>query len=281
MRPLSLQMMEFRKVSTGIVVAALVIATGFAAEPASSPDASLPTALASQSIIPSVQSGAGNSNGFREGSKVGVAFKVSTLGLGGEVAGEVTRHLNLRGGVNGFGYSRGYDNNGIHYAGDLKLLSGEAHLDYFPLAGAFHLSPGLLVYNDDRVTATASAPGGGTLTLNSVSYLSDPANPISGNARLDFRKVAPTFLIGFGNLVPRHRKHFSVNLEGGVAYEGPPRVSLALAGSACDPTGLNCRDIMSDPTIQSNVLGEQTKISHDLSPLRFYPLLSLSFGYRF
>jgi hypothetical protein len=193
----------------------------------------------------------------------------------------VNRYINVRGGVNGFGYSRGFDHNGIHYDGNLRWLSGEAHFDYFPFAGTFHLSPGLLAYNGNQITGSASAAGGASLTLNGTSYISDPANPITGTARLDWRKVAPSVLVGFGNLVPRRQKHFSVNIEAGVAFTGLPRVSLALSGDACDATGVNCRAISSDPTIQSNVLGEQTKISNDVSLLRFYPLLSLNFGYRF
>jgi hypothetical protein len=215
------------------------------------------------------------------GSKMGAAFKLSSLGLGFEVAGELTRHTNVRGGFNAFSYSRGYDNSGIHYAGDLRWMSGEAHFDYFPFRGGLHLSPGLLVYNANRVTATASAPGGSTLTLNGVGYMSDPANPLTGSAKLDFRKVAPTLMLGLGNLVPRSGKHFSVNLEAGVAFEGSPRIGLNLIGSACTPAGLNCSNVATNPTIQSNIQGQQTKISNDLSPFKYYPLISLGFGYRF
>jgi len=237
-----------------------------------------PAVQASSSGLPGNRKGPASA---QEGSKVGVALKLSSLGVGAEVAGEVTRHLNVRGGVNGFGYSRDFDHHGVHYAGDLRWLSGEAHLDYFPFAGGFHLSPGLLAYNGNQITGTASAAGGSSLTLNGTSYISDPANPITGTARLDFRKVAPSFLIGFGNLVPRRGKHFSFNVEAGAAYTGLPRVNLALSGAACDTTGVNCRAISSDATIQSNVLGEQNKISHNVSLLRFYPLLSLNLGYRF
>jgi hypothetical protein len=139
----------------------------------------------------------------------------------------------------------------------------------------------LLVYNANRVTATASAPGGSTLTLNGVGYMSDPANPLTGSAKLDFRKVAPTLKLGLGNLVPRSGKHFSVNLEAGIAFEGSPRIGLNLTGSACTPAGLNCSNVATNPTIQSNIQGQQTKISNDLSPFKYYPLISLSFGYRF
>lgn len=215
------------------------------------------------------------------GGRVGAGIRLSSLGVGGEVAVKVVPKVNIRGGVNFFSYSRGYNNNGIHYAGDLRWLSTEAHLDFFPLGHGFHLSPGVIAYNDNRVNATANAPGGAQFTLNGVSYESDPTNPVNGSAKLSFNKAAPTFMIGFGNLVPRGGKHFSVNFEAGVAYQGSPKIALNLTGSACAPDGTNCQNVATNSTIQSNVIGQQNKISNDLSPFKFYPLISLTFGYRF
>jgi len=214
-------------------------------------------------------------------SGVGIGIRVSTLGIGAEAAVAVTHRTNVRAGFNAFAFSRGYDNNGVHYAGDLKWLSGEAHFDWFPFAGNLHLSPGLIAYNDNHVNATATAPGGTSFKLSGTSYESDPADPVTGTAKLDFNKVAPTLLLGFGNLVPRRGRHFSVNIEAGVAFQGSPIIALSLAGSVCNPSGTSCRTIASDPTVQSNIQGQQTKISNDLSPFKYYPLLSLTVGYRF
>jgi len=57
---------------------------------------------------------------------------------------------------------------------------------------------------------------------------------------------------------------------------------LNLGGSVCDPTtGLNCRTIASDPTVQANVTSEQQKIAKDINPYRFYPVISLGVGFNF
>jgi hypothetical protein len=213
--------------------------------------------------------------------RIGAGVRISTLGAGGEVAAALTHTTNIRGGFNFFSYSRGYDNNGIHYAGDLQWASAEAHLDWFPLGHAFHLSPGLMVYNDNHVNATASIPGGQTFTLDNTSYMSNPANPVGGTAKLYFTKVDPTVMIGFGNLVPRNGSHFSVNFEVGVAFEGSPKINLNLNGSACAPDGTNCQDVQSTSSIQNNVQGEQAKLANDLAPFKYYPLMSLTIGYRF
>ena len=61
----------------------------------------------------------------------------------------------------------------------------------------------------------------------------------------------------------------------------PPRVTLNLSGSACDSTGLFCRSISSDPTIQTNIAAEQAKLNKSASPYKFYPVLSFGVGYRF
>jgi hypothetical protein len=223
-------------------------------------------------------------SGASHGSgKVGVGFRMSSLGLGGEVAAEVTHSTNVRGGVNFFSYSRGYTDNGIHYAGDLRWLSAEAHYDWFPFAHALHLSPGLIAYNDNHVNAAASVAGGGLFTLNGVQYESDPANPVKGSAKLSFNKLAPTVMFGLGNLVPRNRKHFSFNIEAGVAFSGSPKIALNLTGFACTPgtPPTNCQNVATNSTIQSNIQGQQTKISNDLSPFKYYPLISMTFGYRF
>jgi len=213
--------------------------------------------------------------------RVGAGFRLGSLGFGGEVAVRVTHSSNVRGGFNFLSYSRGYDNNGIHYAGDLKWASAEAHYDWFPFARALHLSPGLIAYNDNHVDSSASVAGGGFFTLNGVQYESNPANPVNGSAKLSFNKLAPTVMVGLGNLVPRSGKHFSVNIEAGVAFSGSPKIALNLAGSACAPNGTNCQNVATNSTIQTNIQGEQTKISNDLSPFKYYPLVSLTIGYRF
>jgi hypothetical protein len=218
--------------------------------------------------------------GKREAGQVGVGIRLSTLGAGAEVAVSVNRKLNVRGGFNIFQYSRGFNHDGIAYKGQLNLRSGEAHLDWYPLGHGFHLSPGLLVYNGNGATATANVPGGSTFSLGGTTYLSDPANPIAGTGKLDFVKVAPTALVGFGNLVPQHR-HFTYNFELGAVFQGSPRTKLNLTGNACDPTGANCVSASTDPTVLANVLAEQTKLDNKLSPFKYYPVISIGFGYRF
>ena len=214
-----------------------------------------------------------------EAGHVGAGLRLSTLGAGAEAAVSLTNRLNIRGGFNIFEYGRGFNHDGVVYKGQLNLRSGEAHLDWYPLGYAFHVSPGLLLYNGNGATATANVPGGSTFTLGGVTYTSDPGNPIAGTGKLDFRKVAPTAMVGFGNLVPP-TSHFTFDVEIGAVFQGSARTKLNFTGNAC-PNGFSCVNAATDPTVQANIRAEQTKINNKLSPFQYYPAIAFGFGYRF
>ena len=48
----------------------------------------------------------------------------------------------------------------VSLAAQLKLRSFDAYIDWFPLGGGFHVSPGLMLYNGNEVSAIATVPGG-------------------------------------------------------------------------------------------------------------------------
>jgi hypothetical protein len=211
---------------------------------------------------------------------IGIGVKVSTLGIGGEVAVAISHRSNVRVGFNAFSYGDTFTKDGVTYKGNLNLRSAQATYDIFLFKG-LHISPGVLFYNGNQVSANASVPGGQSFSLSNTNYVSDPADPITGTGKLTVYKAAPMVLFGIGNLVPRSLRHFSTSFEIGAAYQGPPRVALNLSGSACDSTGLFCRSISSDPTIQGNIAAEQAKLNKSASPYKFYPVLSFGVGYKF
>jgi hypothetical protein len=261
------------------VFAVLLLVTDFAvfqlaAAVPDGPDSSVGSAPApaAEPAAPAKQSSEGR-------IPVGIGLKVSTLGIGGEVAVGVSHRSNVRVGFNAFSYSHSFDKDGVTYKGDLTLRSAQGTYDIFLLKG-LHISPGVLLYNGNQVSANASVPGGQTFTLSNTNYVTDAADPVTGTGKLTVYKAAPMLLFGIGNLVPRSR-HFSTSFEIGAAYQGPPRVTLNLSGSACDSTGLFCRSISADPTIQSNITAEQAKLNKSASPYKFYPVLAFGIGYKF
>ncbi|HYM75891.1 MAG TPA: hypothetical protein VE377_07925 [Candidatus Dormibacteraeota bacterium] len=212
----------------------------------------------------------------------GGGVKVSTLGVGAEVATRVLWRANLRAGFNVLGYSRTFDKDGISYDGHLAFKAVEAHFDFFPWAGNFHVGPGVIGYIGDPIKARATVPGNQNFSLGGVTYYSDPASPTNANGRIDFNQIAPIVTIGWGNLVPRRKsKRFSVPFEMGVAFQGSPKATLGLSGNVCTSPGVNCSNAANDPNVQSNVLAEQNKLNNSMSFFKVYPIISLGFGYKF
>lgn len=218
--------------------------------------------------------------GRPQNSRIGIGVKVSTLGAGIEVATPLTRKFNVRGGFNMMRLNHTFTNNGIQYNGQLQFQSAEAHLDWFPIGG-IHVSPGLLFYNGNQITANATVPGGQDFSVGGTSYQSDSVTPVAGTGKLNFMKTAPSLMVGVGNLIPRNGRHYSFMFEVGAVYEGSARVALNLTGNVCDTSGLNCRSISGDSTVQANVQAQQVKIQHDVNPYRFFPVVSLGVGFNF
>jgi hypothetical protein len=215
-------------------------------------------------------------------AKIGIGAKISLLGIGIEAATPLSRKLNLRGGFNFFDYSRGFNNDGIHYDGTLNFRSAEAHLDWYVLGG-FHISPGVLFYNGNKITGNASVPSGQTFTLGGTQYESDPTglNPVTGTGGLTWPKAAPSILAGFGNILPRSGRHFGFNFEFGGEYMGAPTMALNLQGTVCNTSTGVCSNAATDPGIQSSIQAQDKKIDHDLSPFKFFPQISMGFGVNF
>jgi hypothetical protein len=214
----------------------------------------------------------------------GVGVKLGTLGIGVQGAVSPVPHIAVRGGVNFFNYSHGFDRDGTTWDGTLKLQSIEADVDLF-IAGGFRFTPGLLLHNNNHIDATLSVPGGSQFSLGGTTYASQAANPIGGTGLLDFKKVAPMLGIGFGSLAPRTNRHVTFAMDLGVVFEKQPNVAFALTGNGCivnnGVTTNNCAPINNIPGVPANIESERAKVADSLSILRYYPIVSFGVGYRF
>jgi hypothetical protein len=222
------------------------------------------------------------SNGDQSSSPhIGVALTVGTLGPGIQVATGISRWLNVRGGFNYFSYSLSGTNDNFAYNGSLRLESGEALVDFFPIRW-LHFSGGALVHNGFQGSGSVNVAGGQSFTLNSVTYYSAASNPVTGTGKLVPNSAAPVGLIGFGNLLPRNQHHFAATVDLGVAFQGSLMSTLNLTGSTCPgPSAAGCAPISAQPAVQANVLAEQNKINKDLKPYNMWPIIQVSFGYKF
>lgn len=218
---------------------------------------------------------------MRPFSHIGASFKVGVNGIGFDIATPLGNKWNLRGGASFLGYTVDTSANGMNVSADLHLRSAVISADFFPMAGGFRLSPGIMIYNGNHINALFHVPGGKQFDLGDGSYISSPTDPVHGTGYLDFSsKVAPTFTIGYGNLIPRNGGHWSFPIEVGFAYIGDPKVTLDLHGTACR-NGTDCGPIDGDAESQADLRQEERDLASDLSPLRFFPILNVGVGYRF
>src|SRR5579872_5199955 len=199
-------------------------------------------------------------------ARVGIGVKVGFLEIGGEVAVRVLERMNVRAGFNAFSISHSLPTGGVNYNGSIHLQSVDALADFF-LFRSFHVSGGALLYDGNNVKLTAAIPSGNTITIGGTQYTSDTTGaghfgPLAGSGTVNFNKVAPEFLFGFGNLVPRGHRRWSINTEIGAAYQGAPKLALAFTGGACSGSPQSCVNAATDPTVQSNVSAQQVKVNN-------------------
>ncbi|HUI54918.1 MAG TPA: hypothetical protein VLY04_08095 [Bryobacteraceae bacterium] len=211
----------------------------------------------------------------------GLAVGAGTLGATIQAATAVTRRSNVRFAFNDFSYNATFNKDGVAYNGSLNLRSAEILYDQY-LAGPIHISPGVMIYDGNKASGNASVPAGSKFSLGDVDYYSQAGNPLTGTGAISARKVSPMVLIGFGNLLPRSKRHFSLNFDLGVVFQGSPSATLGLAGGACTPTpAANCQNAATSSSVQANVQSEQTKINNSASVFKYYPVITLTFGYKF
>ncbi len=207
-------------------------------------------------------------------------------GIHGDAATNVGRYANLRvaGGV--FRYRiNDIDSNGFKASGDLNLAAIGTEFDVYPFpTHGFRLSPGILFYNENSMSASATVQGGQSFTLNHIEYFSDPSDPVRATATVGLHSINPAFTIttGWGNPISRKADHhWSFPFEIGAAFVGSPSFKMTLAGTACDATGEICVDASTDPGIQGNLQAQIAKYKSDVDALKVYPVVSVGVSYSF
>jgi hypothetical protein len=114
------------KVCSVLAAVSCVLLTGRGVALAQSPSSSSQTTRPPTSAAP---------------SHVGVAVKLSTLGVSLEAAAPVMPRANLRVGFSVFALNHQFDNDGITLDAQLKMRSFSTYFDVFPFGGGFHVSP--------------------------------------------------------------------------------------------------------------------------------------------
>jgi hypothetical protein len=212
-------------------------------------------------------------------SALAVGVKADTLGAGLELATPLSRSFNLRASVNIFAFNYPFSIDGVYYDARLHFKSGQVSVDWFPRHRAFHISPGM-IYLNNTLTAPSSVPAGQYFELGSQGFINSVDDPLTGTSSVVYpRKYAPMLTMGFGNLIPRSGRHFSVPFEFGVAYTGAARIDVSLNGTACTYQG--CVTFANNADAQASLRQEIYKLNEDLKRVPVYPILSIGLAYRF
>lgn len=210
---------------------------------------------------------------------------ISMMGINLESATNVNRYANLRVSGNIFGYSvNDITTNGFTANGKLDLATMGASFDIYPWPNhGFRLSPGMLFYNQNSLTASAIMKGGQSFTLSGVDYCSSYTDPVHAKAKVGLNATNPSFTMttGWGNMISRGGGHWSFPVELGAAFVNSPSFTMSLAGTACDQTGTVCVNTATNPGIQSNLQAQIAKYKKDVEPLSVYPILSVGVAYNF
>ena len=137
-----------------------------------------------------------------------------------------------------------------------------------------------MLYNGNQMNAVTRVPVGQSFSLGDLDLTSNPANPVTGTADVVFKRVAPSLMTGWGNVVPR-TKRWSIPFELGVVFSQAPTGTLNLAGSACDQRGNNCRNVASDAELQAEVRKQEAELNDNIDILKFIPVFSIGVAFSF
>ena len=222
-------------------------------------------------------------------SRIAIGGGVGVQGVNMQAAVNVNRFMNLRGTGNYFSYTENnitVSNFGLN--AKLAFATGGASVDFYPFySHGFRLSPGVLFYNQNQVTANAVGTNGSDISLNNTKYYSETANPLTLKAALGLNtyKQAFTMTTGWGNMIPRYGSgHWSFPFEIGAAFTGVPTINVGLAGYACTSqadaatSGPSCVNMATNASAQSNLTTQVNKWKSDLNELQVFPILSFGVG---
>jgi len=189
----------------------------------------------------------------------GLGLQVNTLGLGLELEGQSAPvgSLALR---NAMKLSPERNMDGIAYDAELDLRSAGALVDWYPGLGGFRVSGGVRV-NGNSVDLTAQLSQ--TVNLGGTAYSPSQVGRLSGSA--DFNRFAPYLGVGWQGAVMGGR--MLVGLDLGALYQGKPDVRLTSS--------------IATPGLADDLAREARVIEDELGGLRFFPVVSLTFTYRF
>ena len=199
--------------------------------------------------------------GCTDTGRYALSAKGSTLGLGGEFTTGVIPKVNARVGINTLNFDYDGDLEDVEYELGLDFFSITGLVDWYVFDGSFRLSAGILSM-DHEITLDAIPTA--DEDIGDTTYTPKDIGTLSGCIEID--QVAPYVGIGWGNPLTSSRR-WGFTCDFGVAFISSPDVSLSATGPAAG--------------LAKDLAKEKADIEDELDPFKYYPVIALSFFYRF
>ncbi len=195
----------------------------------------------------------------------GLGVKASTLGAGIEYERQFNENLGMRLGVNYFQIDSDFDVGDISYDANVDLQSASAVVDWYPFAGAFRITGGIMHNgNEANISATPNTP----VTIGDIKYTPEMVGVLSGS--VTFNTTSPYAGIGWASGRDKS-KGLSFAFDVGILFQGSPNIEdYQASGPLAD-----------DPTFRAELDKEIAKIEDDLDSYKYYPVVALTLTYRF
>jgi hypothetical protein len=229
-------------------------------------------------------------------SRYGIGGDVSPLGIGIKGAVVLSEYFDARLDTNFFLYDTGrFEISGVNVDANFHLVSMATKLDWYPGNSVWRLSPGLMFFNGNRLSANLNLTSGTSFSVNGTTYISANPNPVTGatpvagNVAVGLGTNKPEFTVsgGWGRFIPHSHRRWSFPSEFGLVFMGAPSLDVHLSGWACtDKQQTQCTNL-GDPTnpiaiqFNTNLQTALTKWRRDLGKVTVYPIVSFSFMYSF
>lgn len=214
-------------------------------------------------------------------SRLSLYTAVSSLGVGEHVSTNVSPNLDVRLFENFFPVNHGFSRDEFNFGVHIRFADAGLAADYYPFHRPFHISPGFLFYNRNRVNVSVRAQPNADFTINNIDWYSDNADPVYGTGRLDAGGSGFMVTAGYGRITSHSEKHWTFPFQAGVAFINKPKVSFNMYGEICDSSGTNCQAAATYPGFANALAAQVVTWNNDFAPYHIFPIVEGGVAYTF
>jgi hypothetical protein len=214
-------------------------------------------------------------------SRVSLYTAVSPLGVGEHVSTNLSIRIDIRAFENFFPVNHSFTQSDFNIALHIRFANAGLAADYYPFHRGFHVSPGLLFYNRNRVNASLKAQQNAVFTINNIDWYSDNSDPVHGSGRLDLGGNGFMITAGYGRITSHNEKQWTFPFQAGVAFINTPKAQFNLGGQICNANGTNCQPAATYPGFADALAAQLVTWNKDAAPYHVFPIVEGGVAYTF